>query len=369
MKKKLSVIVLVILLAFLSACTGAQADNSASEAPAEAVEVAAAEEDAQKEEDGPLYIDPGGEFTPIFSVEGTPEQATNRAMQNFFDDLEQVSGGKFKVQCYYGATLYKHEATGPAVKANEIQFASASCDYLVDVSPWIGQSDSAYFYADRDHCARFWGSEDAQKWMDRFLEETGVRILSYEVLGTRELWFRDMPIEDVPRNPEEMKGINLRAAGSPVMMAMKNGMGANAVPISVSEAMSSILTGAIDGMGMPANTGLTLKYYDVAKYLCLTDHGHNVLFPVVNEEFFQQLTPEFQEYMIQSADKWMRWADNETSKEIETALKELEEKGVIIIDDMDKDAFKASCEAYITEQTDLEENWDPQFYADVQKYR
>jgi len=314
-------------------------------------------------------IDPGGEFKPIFSVEGTPEQATNRAMQSWFDDLEKVSGGKFKVQAYYNASLYKHEATGPAIKANEIQLASASCDYLLNDTPWIGQSDSGYFYADRDHCSRFWASAEAKKYMDRYLEQTGVRILSYEVLGTREFWFRDIPVKDVPRNPEQMKGFNVRASGTPVMMAMINGMGANAVPITVSEAMSSMLTGAIDGMDMPANTGYTLKYYDVAKYLMLTDNGHNVLFVVVNEKFFKQLSPEFQQYMIKSADKWMRWADNETTKEIATAIKELQAKGVIVLDDMDKAAFKASCEAYIKEHTDLEKNWDPQFYTDVQKYR
>lgn len=312
-------------------------------------------------------IDPGGIFKLTLSVGLNAESAFVLGMRQFAEELEKVSGGKVTLEIFPDSTLFSDVASVGAVRSGEIEMAAGTPGNLMDISPWFGMLDMPYNFDSYDHMVRFYESQHGKEVFDRILKEQGVRIFTYQLFGIRQTYLRD--IGKIVRSPEDMKGISLRTPATPIMMAIGFGLGANPTPIDAWEAFSALLTGAIDGIENPLPFMYSVKIYESCKYVLPTNHMFNVVFPMINENVYQQMTPEFQEYFYEGVTKWMRWADDYTFKQDEEAEKGLKEHGMIFVDDIDIEVFKESCNDYVFNKSGLTEKWDMKLYEIVQSLR
>lgn len=114
------------------------------------------------------------------------------------------------------------------------------------------------------------------------VKNVGIRPLGAYYLGTRELNL----VEKVGpvRSPADMKGVKLRVPGSPSWIALGKALGGNPTPMSFTEVYMGLKTGAVEGQDNPLPTDKNEKFYEVTKYIVLTNHVVDSVWPTMNEK-------------------------------------------------------------------------------------
>ncbi|NJD61201.1 MAG: DctP family TRAP transporter solute-binding subunit [Deltaproteobacteria bacterium] len=155
--------------------------------------------------------------------------------------------------------------------------------------------------------------ELAVKW----LEEKGIVGLGIGVNGFRELTNSKHPITQ----PDDMKGIKFRVAGSKLYLETFRLLGANAVTMNFGEVFTSLQQGVIDGQENPTAIIYSSKLYEVQKYLTLWHYSFDPLILCVNKKLFDSLSPDDQKAMRDAAKEAVAY-ERAVSAEEERALPE-----------------------------------------------
>jgi TRAP-type C4-dicarboxylate transport system substrate-binding protein len=89
-----------------------------------------------------------------------------------------------------------------------------------------------------------------------------------------------------------MKGLRMRVMKNPVRVKAMNSYGANAVPMAWTETYGAMETKGVDGSENSYDTYRAGTQYEVAKYFTESDHVFMTATVIVNEKFYQSLSPK-----------------------------------------------------------------------------
>jgi len=129
------------------------------------------------------------------------------------------------------------------------------------------------------------------------LKKTGMRVLAYGETGFRNFTNSVRPI----KSPADMKGLKIRVMETPVYVNMVKALGAAPTPIAWPETYTALQQKVVDGQENPVSVILSVKFFEVQKYLTLDGHSYGVDFILVNDKFFQGLPKETQHILKTSA--------------------------------------------------------------------
>ncbi len=101
--------------------------------------------------------------------------------------------------------------------------------------------------------------------------------------------------------PSDIKGLRIRIMESPLFTAMFKAVGAIPVPIEWGEVFTALQQGAIDGLEIPLVSVVANKYYEVTKFVSLTNHVYNAAPIMVSKAKFDSLDPKLQQILLESA--------------------------------------------------------------------
>jgi tripartite ATP-independent transporter DctP family solute receptor len=224
---------------------------------------------------------------------------------------------------------------------------------------------AVYTFSGYNHMTKVLNGEIGKKIFEEVAQKTGVRPLAAFYLGTRELNLVEKigPV----RTPEDMKGVKLRTPASPTWIALGKALGGSPTPMSFGEVYTGLLTGAIEGQDNPLPTDKNAKFYEVTKYIILTDHVADSVWPTINEKRWQSFS-DIDKLVIRKALEKAREFCDETNLKAEAELLDFfRGQGLIIIEDPDKEAFAAYAKnSYLTESKDISKNWDMTLYEEIQ---
>lgn len=211
-----------------------------------------------------------------------PDDPQNVAANYFKKILEERSDGYYKVEIYPAKQLGDTRTQIEGVQMGTIEMgdleSGPTSSFVIEEMLW----DLPYLFRDIDHAHAILqgkiGKAIKEKWL-----EIGIRCLDYNDGGFRYFTNSERPI----KTPEDMKGLKIRVMESPVMIVSINSFGAAAVPMAFSEVYSALQQQAIDGQENPLNVIYTQSYYEVQKYLSLSEHFYYLRHYFINEAFFQ----------------------------------------------------------------------------------
>ena len=300
-----------------------------------------------------------------FASVSVPGDAHTEAMKVFKDEVERLSAGKITVDNYIAGVLYTQEAGQAACREGTLDMNYFSGSWLAEFVPYLSMLGAVYTFSGYDNMTKVMNGEIGQKIFEEVAQKTGLRPLAAFYLGTRELNL----VEKVGpvRTPEDMKGVKLRTPASPTWIALGKALGGSPTPMSFGEVYTGLLTGAIEGQDNPLPTDKNAKFYEVTKYIILTDHVADSVWPTINEKKWQSLS-DIDKLVIRKALEKAREFCDETNLKAEAELLDFfREQGLIIIEDPDKEAFAAYAKnSYLTESKDISKNWDMVLYEEIQ---
>jgi tripartite ATP-independent transporter DctP family solute receptor len=158
------------------------------------------------------------------------------------------------------------------------------------------------------------------------LEEKGLVGLVYWENGFRNLTNNKRAVAKL----EDLDGIKLRVMQNNVFLDSFKTLGANAVPLPFSELFTALETKAVDGQENPFNTILSSKFYEVQKYLTVTNHVYSPWIVLVSKKYWDGLSATEKKVLMDAAKKSRDFERKDTRDEAAKALADLKSKGMQI---------------------------------------
>jgi TRAP-type transport system periplasmic protein len=158
------------------------------------------------------------------------------------------------------------------------------------------------------------------------LQEKGLVGLVYWENGFRNLTNSKRPVTKV----EDLDGIKLRVMQNNVFLSSFKTLGANAIPMAFSELFGALETHTVDGQENPYNTILSSKFYEVQKYLTVTNHVYSPWIVLVSKKWWDQLSKAEQKVLMDAAKTSRDYERKDTREEASKAMADLKSKGMLV---------------------------------------
>jgi tripartite ATP-independent transporter DctP family solute receptor len=246
-----------------------------------------------------------------------------RAAKLFAEEVAKASDGKLKMRTFGAASLGADNQMQNALIGGAQEMMVGSTATLVGITKEMAVWDTPFLFASEQQADAVLDGPVGRQVMDK-LEEKGLVGLVYWENGFRNMTNNVRPITKL----EEFSGIKLRVMPNPVFLETFKLMGANAVPLPFSELFTALETKAVDGQENPFNTILSSKFYEVQKYLTVTNHVYSPWIVTASKRWWDGLSQTEQGILMDAAIKARDFERQDTRAEASKALAQLQANGM-----------------------------------------
>ena len=255
---------------------------------------------------------------------GLNEQSNQgRAVKVFAEQVEKASGAKMKVRAIGAAALGSDVQMQQALIGGAQEMMVGSTATLVGITKEMALWDTPFLFANAKEADAVLDGPVGQKVLDK-LPAGGLVGLAYWENGFRNLTNSKRPIARM----EDLEGIKLRVMQNNVYLDSFKTLGANAVPLPFSELFSALETKTVDGQENPYNTILSSKFYEVQKYVSVTNHVYSPWIVLVSKKWWDGLSKDEQKILADAAKASRDYERKDTRDEAAKALADLKAKGM-----------------------------------------
>ncbi|MBF6631959.1 MAG: TRAP transporter substrate-binding protein [Comamonas sp.] len=246
-----------------------------------------------------------------------------RAVRYFAQEVEKATGGKMKVRAIGNASLGSDTQMQQALIGGAQEMMVGSTATLVGISPAMAVWDTPFLFTTVKEADAVLDGPVGEK-VKASLEPKGMVGLVYWENGFRNLTNNKQPITKL----EDMNGIKLRVMQNNVFLDSFKALGANAVPLPFSELFTALETRAVDGQENPFNTVISSKFYEVQKYLTVSNHVYSPWIVTVSKKWWDTLNAAEKQVLQDAAVKSRDFERKDTRNEASQALADIKAKGM-----------------------------------------
>ena len=238
------------------------------------------------------------ERTFKFALNGPDGHPAVAGMKKFAEAVAAKSGGKMKVNLFLNGTLGSDQAIVSSLQGGTVEMAVMNTGILASVAKELAIFDFPFLFANEKESDALVDGPEGKK-LHAKLEEKGLIGLSYWELGYRQMTNSKRAILKV----EDIDGLKLRVIPSPINVAWVKALGANPTPMPFPEVYGGLEQKAIDGQENPISVIAANKFWEVQKYITLTNHQYNPQSVIFSKKVWDTLTPAEKKILDDSADE------------------------------------------------------------------
>ena len=246
-----------------------------------------------------------------------------RAARMFAQEVEKATGGKMKVRAIGNASLGSDTQMQQALIGGAQEMMVGSTATLVGLVPEMAVWDTPFLFSNAKEADVVLDGPVGDKIKAK-LEAKGMVGLVYWENGFRNLTNSKRPVAKL----EDLNDIKLRVMQNNVFLDSFRALGANAVPLPFSELFTALETRAVDGQENPYNTIVSSKFYEVQKYLTVTNHVYSPWIVTVSKKWWDGLSAAEKKVLQDAAIKSRDFERKDTREEAAKALADLKSKGM-----------------------------------------
>ncbi|WP_457561240.1 TRAP transporter substrate-binding protein [Caminibacter sp.] len=263
------------------------------------------------------------EYVIKFSHVVSPDTPKGKAADYFAKRVEELSHGKIKVEVFPNAQLCGDKVVLRKLKFGTVQMAAPSFSKFTGLVPQLALFDLPFLFKNEQHLHKVLDGEVGQKLLN-LVNKKGYVALAYWDNGFKQLTDSKRPLI----KPEDCKGLKFRVMSSKVLIAQFKALGAIPVVLPFSEVYSALQQGVVDGQENTISNIYTKKFYEVQRYMTLTNHGYLGYMVVMSKKFWNKL-PDNLKSVIKQAIKeatakervWAKELNDEQFKKIQEYAK------------------------------------------------
>ncbi|MBN2569996.1 MAG: TRAP transporter substrate-binding protein [Deltaproteobacteria bacterium] len=217
----------------------------------------------------------------------------SEAIRYFAEKLETNSGGRFKVEVYYGASLYNDDPTQyAALRSNVIQMCEVSGGRLGGEIPETFLMELPFAFKDMDHVYNFFTGKGKEAFEPLYLKH-GYKLMAFWQYGLQNF----VCSKRFLATPADFKGVKLRIRPSKLVESQLKALGASAQAIPYMETYTALQLKTIDGAECPLAVIQAVKWHETGNYITIS--RHSLLFAAIlaNPKFYDSLPDDLKKVM------------------------------------------------------------------------
>ncbi|HXC41342.1 MAG TPA: TRAP transporter substrate-binding protein [Burkholderiales bacterium] len=244
-------------------------------------------------------------------------------MEKFAEIVAAKSGGKMKVELFPGGVLGSDQANVSAVQGGTLDMVVLNSGILASQVKQFGIYDFPFMFANPREADAVVDGPFGKK-LHQMLEDKGIVGLAYWELGFRNITNSKRPINKV----EDIAGLKLRVIPNAINVDWVKALDANPTPLPFTELYAALDQKAIDGEENPASVILANKFYEVQKYLALTNHQYNPQSLIFSKKVWDTLSADQRKILEEAAVEAGKLQRQVSRSEANTALENLKKNGM-----------------------------------------
>lgn len=270
-----------------------------------------------------------------FGHAGPETDSQHLAAVEFSNKVKERSRGEIEVQIFPNSTLGNDQAMIQSVRGGVLDIEMSGNPNFSGIVPKMNAFDLPYIFNDAAHAYRVLDGKTGQAMLDD-LGKYGMKGLAFWEVGFRAMTNNKRPI----RTPEDVRGLKIRTTPNPAHIKAFQMLGANPVPMPLSELYSALETGAVDAQEHPVGVTWSAKFNEVQKHLSMTRHAYTAMVIVMNKAKFDGLKPEHQKIILDAAAEGGKFQRELNAKNEMMMVADLKKKGMQVIENIDSAPFR-----------------------------
>jgi C4-dicarboxylate-binding protein DctP len=254
-------------------------------------------------------------------AENTPK---GRAALYFKKLVEQKSDGQIQVELYPNAMLYNDTTELAALKRNDVQMIAPTYSKVSSELPIWSVLDLPFLFRDEADVARVFNSDVGQELLDA-AENRHIHGLGFWQNGFKQMIAKDAPIRTIA----QFKDKRMRTMDSTMLKRQAQLLGADAQPASFDEVNLLLDHQTIDIQENTLSNIYSKSFYKQEPYITLSNHGILGYGVLMNETFWQSLSPAHQHIIEEAMKETTIYNDRLAKKMNEADYEKMNDYGTV----------------------------------------
>lgn len=252
------------------------------------------------------------------------DQSSHIAAESFKEKVEEESDGQITVEIHPNGELYPSDREAiEAVQQGNVEMTIPAVASISSFNKDFMVFDLPFLFETYEQAYQVLDGEIGQGLLDD-LTEQNIKGLVFAENGFRHLSNNEGPVESL----EDIQGLKMRTLESPVHTATFNALGMNASPFAFGELYTALQQGTYDAMEAPVSLFYTNKFFEVQDYLTLTSHVYAPTALLMNNEFYESLSPDLQELVVEASEEYRKEQRELAQEQDSKFLEELKAEGM-----------------------------------------
>ncbi|WP_163557260.1 TRAP transporter substrate-binding protein [Halomonas sp. NO4] len=259
------------------------------------------------------------------------------AATKFEELVEARTDGKVDIEIYPNATLGDERTLLEGMQIGTVEMGVITNGPVANFVEEMAVFELPFLFPSPQAAYEVLDGPIGQELLDK-LGEVNLKGLAYAERGFRNLTNSVRPVNA----PEDIDGLRIRVMENPVYTDTFRELGANAVPMAWTEALTAMQQGTIDGQENPVNVIHSFKLYETQNHMTLSRHTYAPAIFVMGMPVWNEL-PQAAQAVIEEAAQEAAEHERRVNAEMEAEqLADLREAGMAIVEEPDIAAFQSA---------------------------
>jgi tripartite ATP-independent transporter DctP family solute receptor len=280
-----------------------------------------------------------------------------------FARIKAATKGRVQIKSFPTSQLGSDPSMISQLRSGAVEMLAMPGAFLNSIAPLASIENLAYAYPNRETVFRAMDGDLGRVIREDIQAKGGMVVLD-------RIWengFRDVTTSTKPiRNVGDLAGLKIRVSPGKIRVDTFQSLGAAPTPIALSELYTSLQTHVIDAQENPLLLISQQKFYEVQKYVSMSDHIWSGYWTLFNPDVWNKLGRGIQEVVSREMASATLAARNDNVLLNRSVRDQLARRGMTF-NDVDKESFKKKLV-----ESKYYERWKAEFgpvaWAALEKY-
>ena len=263
------------------------------------------------------------------------ESSQQVAVVKYVELVKERSKGDIEIQIFANSSLGTDQQMINLTRGGSIDIVISGSSHFNGMVPATAALELPVLFRDSPHAYKVLDGKVGQGLLDE-LGKHGLKGLAYFENGWREMTNNKKPI----LTPDDAKGLKIRSTPNPYHIQAFQLLGMNPSPLAIAELYSALETKAFDAQEHPLPVFWSSKFWEVQKYLTLTDHAYSPTVAVMNKPKFDSLPAGHQKILVDAARDAVKFHREFNAKENAKIIVELKKLGIQVVEKPNMEPFR-----------------------------
>ena len=301
------------------------------------------------------------EFVFRYANNNVVAHPMNVRLREAVERIKQESGGRMEIQLFPNSQLGGDTDMLSQLRTGAIQMFNLSGLILATYVPVAAINGIGFAFKDYD---QVWTAMDGP--LGAYIRGAIGRAGLYAFDNMWDNGYRQVTSSTHPVNaPEDLKGFKIRVPVSPLWTSMFKSLGASPTSININEVYSALQTKIVEGQENPLSLIDLFKFYEVQKYVSLTNHMWDGFWTLANARAWAELPKEMQEIVTRNINRATLEERDDVRQLNQSMQGELTRRGMVF-NPTDTEKFRATLRS-AGFYADWKQKYGPQAWAALEK--